>query len=433
MRILIFGGAGTSVELGIPAMRGMVVGLREYIEERHIAPALAAKLATLLQDPTYDMEHLIEQLDHISAAADAYAEWGPTPAMALEGLRVFRQEAEWFVNHVCERVQATDATLMWGATLDALARHHAVIATTNYDRAIEMAAARRDVEIYDGFADFGDDEWTPWEGFGGQHDRKLLKVHGSTDWYLSAEGDDVWKLRHPMPLFGRVTMQIDAPNPLKLRSAAILPSREKKMNLHPYPDLAYEFRRAVEEAELAFFIGTSLRDPDMRNLCRRSAQRIPTFVVGRSVQTLDGTNVLIIRQTASKFLAATLPTALLSSDPTGFLSSQAGEQKPDDGILDHLAVATDRAQEHGSRCDAIERLADASVSLPAATIRPLLEDDHTEVRTFALALVTSSGDSAALLGDAKSIAERTRDSTFREELEILEGILRGGSTAALIS
>jgi hypothetical protein len=424
VKVLVFGGAGTSVELGVPAMRGMVVRLSEYFEERQLAPALAAKLTEFLKDPNYDMEQLIEQLDHMTAATDAYARWGTTPIAAIEGLGVFRQEAEWFVNHICERVEAANAVLMWGATLDALTGYHAVIATTNYDRAIEIAAARRNVKLYDGFANFGEDEWTRWEGFGGQHEKKLLKVHGSTDWYHSAEGDDVWKLRHAMPLFGRVTMQVDAPNPLKLRSAAILPSREKKMNLHPYPELSSEFRHAVEEAELAIFIGTSLRDPDMRNLCRKSARRIPTFVVSRSVQTPAETDGHPIRQTASKFLAATLPTALLSSDADGFLRAQAGEGKPDSGILDHLAAATDASREYRHRCDAIEKLADASVSLPAATILPLLQDNQSEVRTFALAPVTSCGDNSVLLAEAKTIAERTNDTVFRQELEILENLLR---------
>jgi hypothetical protein len=407
-------------------MRDMVVRLSEHLQERHLAPALAAKLIEFLKDPQYDIEQLIEQLDHMTAATGAFAQWGTTPTASLDGLSVLRQEAEWFVNHVCERIEAGNAVHMWGPTLDALTGHHAVIATTNYDRAIEIAAARKNVNLYDGFADFGDDEWTAWRGLDGEHDNKLLKVHGSTDWYHSAEGNDVWKLRHPMPLFGRVTMQVDAPNPLKLRSAAILPSREKKMNLHPYPDLAFEFRRGIDDAEVAVFIGTSLRDPDMRNRYLRSAHRVPTFVVGRSVQTLAGTDSLPIRQTASKFLAATFPTALLSSDPISFLRKQAGELRPDDGILDHLATAADTGADYRSRCDAIERLAAAFVSLPAATIRPLIEDEHTEVRTFALALVTSCGDSSTLLAEATAIADRTNDTVFRQELEILEKVLRDG-------
>ena len=60
MKILVFAGAGTSVELGVPAMRAMVVRLSEHLKERQLAPALSAKLSEFLQDPVYDMEQLIE-------------------------------------------------------------------------------------------------------------------------------------------------------------------------------------------------------------------------------------------------------------------------------------------------------------------------------------------------------------------------------------
>jgi hypothetical protein len=147
--------------------------------------------------------------------------------------------------------------------------------------------------------------------------------------------------------------------------------------------------------------------------------------VGRSIQTPAGTDGLLVRQTASKFLAATLPTALLSSDPVGFVRAQAGTHKSDDGILGLLAVATDSDRECGTRCDAIEDLADASVSLPASTIRPLLEDEHSEVRTFALALVALCNDNTPLLAEAKTIADSNNDVAFRQELAILEGTVRG--------
>ena len=46
------------------------------------------------------------------------------------------------------------------------------------------------------------------------------------------------------------------------------------------------------------------------------------------------------------------------------------------------------------------------------------------MRTFALALVASCGDNSTLLAEAKTIAERINDTTFRQELEILENGLR---------
>jgi hypothetical protein len=420
VNILLFAGAGASVELGVPAMRSMVIRLGEHYAERRLSPELLGKLAELVKDPKYDMESLIEELDHMTSAGEAFTQWGAGSSTApVEELRVFRQEAEWFVNHMCERVEAERASLMWGPTLSALPGHEVVIATTNYDRAVEIAGNRVDVPLFDGFADFAHDEWTTWRGFESTSGTVLLKVHGSTDWYHVAEGDDVVKLRHPMALFGRVTMQVDTPHPLRLRSAAILPSREKKINLPPYPDLAYEFRKAIDKAEVAMFVGTSLRDPDMRGLYKKAAQRIPTFLVGPGAIRL-GEKDVPIHQTASKFLAATLPTALRSANPIEFLISEATAQVPDAGILDNLVTATNAAGIIRNRCDAIERLADASVALPAETIRSLLQDSNSEIRTFALALIGGCGTPDTLLEEARLISLNGEDTQFSEEVALLE-------------
>ena len=59
----------------------------------------------------------------------------------------------------------------------------------------------------DGFGDFEDREWSSWQGFGVRNEAtKLLKVHGST-WYHANEDNRVVKLRHAMPLYGRVNIQ----------------------------------------------------------------------------------------------------------------------------------------------------------------------------------------------------------------------------------
>jgi hypothetical protein len=113
VNILIFAGAGTSVELGVPAMRDMALRLAEHLLERRLVPELVSKFTELLRNAGYDIEDLIEELDHMTSAIDANAKWG-NAAAALTGLRVLRQEAEWFVNHVCERVEAESAALLWG-------------------------------------------------------------------------------------------------------------------------------------------------------------------------------------------------------------------------------------------------------------------------------------------------------------------------------
>ena len=62
-------------------------------------------------------------------------------------------------------------------------------------------------------------------------------------------------------------------------AALTLSAREKKVTSPPYPDLAFQFRKAVEEADFAVFVGSSLRDPDLLDLARHAAARMPTLVV----------------------------------------------------------------------------------------------------------------------------------------------------------
>ncbi len=96
---------------------------------------------------------------------------------------------------------------------------------------------------------FGPGEWGHWRGFDASPAGalRLLKVHGSTDWYRVVDSEDVVKLRHPMPLFGGVHLHLpgDA-GPLSLGSALVLPSREKLKNLPPFPTLSHELYQAAQ-------------------------------------------------------------------------------------------------------------------------------------------------------------------------------------------
>lgn len=417
MRVALFTGAGASSELGVPAMRAMVTQLRDHLAERRLAPEIVGQLEKRLKDPAYDMESMIDALDTLVAGQAAMADWGAPGEVKMPGASIVRQEAEWFVNHVCERLSAPRSVAMWTPTLRALGKHEHAIATTNYDRAVEIAAARSDLAYYDGFASFGADEWTEWQGFNGQT-TQLLKLHGSTDWYHAEGADGVWKLRHAMPLFGRVSMQIEIPRVVKLRAAAVLPSREKKKNTPPYPELMYRFRQALEQSELAIFVGTSLRDPDMRELFRKAAAKVPTFLVGRNASLGADKNGTVIRQTASKFLIATLPAALEADSPVEVLKA-ASTDAADAGILDLVVTATEADNKPGDRCDAIERLLAYRVRLPFDVTAGLLKDTNVGVRTYALSLVVDSPRRTELIELAR---QQSGDASFKEELALLEAL-----------
>ena len=99
--------------------------------------------------------------------------------------------------------------------------------TTNYDRAIESTCEVENIAYDDGFASFDEKEYARWAGIGSSSPVKLLKIHGSTDWYQGVNGE-TYKLRHPMPLYGE--LRVSARNGVlpELASAMVLPTKEKR-------------------------------------------------------------------------------------------------------------------------------------------------------------------------------------------------------------
>ena len=63
MKVLLFTGAGASVELGVPAMRPMVQDLHNHLRGQGIAEEVFGRFDARLNDVDYDVEKLIESID----------------------------------------------------------------------------------------------------------------------------------------------------------------------------------------------------------------------------------------------------------------------------------------------------------------------------------------------------------------------------------
>lgn len=425
MKILVFTGAGGSFELGIPTMRYMVEMFRDHLEERDLSPEFLEELGERLEAEDYDMEHLVDDLDLLAEAGEVQEKWGGSSEHGLEeDISVVRPEAEWFIQHVCERVEIQEATTLWRSVLRHRSDHDFVFATTNYDRAIELAASQQSIEIQDGFPRFGENEGVTWKGFDDEEGLKLLKLHGSTNWYFSEENDTVWKLRHPMPLFGEITLQVQEQGEVDLQNAAVLPSREKRIRRPPYPELNSEFQQQPVTADIAIFIGSSLRDPNIRSVYDACVDNCATFLVnpsGEYIPQVDTEDASIIQQSASGFLISTLPTALNQEDEeiVKYLQSQT-EQHLTEGILQDVMIATDSDASQQQRLDAIDRLSSLQVSLEKEEIRPLLESEDPAVKKYALGLIQESPDYSELYELAEEIASNNPNSEFADEFNLLE-------------
>ena len=311
---------------------------------------------------------------------------------------------------------------MWGPVLRKVKDHEFTFITTNYDRAIELAANVEGVLLADGFDSFTGGEIAPWVGFNTLDGRSLLvKLHGSTDWYTERKSGDPLKLRHPMPLFGRGTLRLS--NGTDLGSALVLPSREKLLTRAPYPRLSQAFLNAADRCEAAVFIGSSLRDPHIHDAAVQIASKRPVFVINPSGNSLGVSHAQPIAQDASEFLISTLPTALHNPDPVSVLSCvQTSLKRSKLSIIALLQVATDSRASTDQRCEAIERLDNQSVILDDYLIQRLLSEDDGIVARYALGLIPISPDRNTLLTAALNSAHAA-EPAFAEELTLLKQMM----------
>ncbi len=425
MKLLLFTGAGTSAELGVPAMRSMAEQFKNHLYDIKLPQEILQKVEQFLDVQSNDMEHMIDLIDRVEGGSRARSELGETVIdEEIMPYKVIRQEAEWFVQHSCEQVKANAAVTMWTPTLRAASNMDLTIASTNYDRAIEISSSRLRLELFDGFENFEGKEIVPWKGFNNNDNNqlRLLKLHGSTDWY---HGPDlqVYKLRHPMPLYGRLGIVSESLPDVTFKSALVLPSREKKVTQPPFPDIGAEFRKFAEKAEIAIFIGTSLRDPHIRDVCAKCANQIPTFVVSRSKNFPDNLlpeNVVLINQNSGQFLISTLPKFLKDQDVESLklLGNSTNSAIPT--VLKWLMSALDENAHSRERCKAIEKLAAEQISLQEVEIKALLQSSNQDVSIFGLGLLQASQDKDKLLEFAKTLHKSAHNEEFKSELLLLE-------------
>ena len=413
MKVMILAGAGTSVELGVPAMVGMAKEFIDHSKQWQVEPELVKKII----GDTLDIEYLIDGLDKICSAVFSLEAIGQNTE-ELRRVHKIRSEVEWFVQHAAERIVPKEAELMWGGILRSSSTHSLSLITTNYDRAIELAANAVNVELNDGYNKFEDGELSRWNGFGNAGSKVVLaKLHGSTDWYEETATKSPIKLRHPMPLFGNTRLQIDGEQ--ELGSALVLPSREKLLTHAPYPRLNQIFLNSADGCDIAIFIGTSLRDNHLRDAAISTAKRVPVFLVAPGEFDMALENIVHVKQCASTFLISTLPNALASPSIETYLTDKSASLLENQGIFQTLISALNTNLSVHFRCQALEELEDLQVAPNIGVLESLLEDENAQVARYALGLLAHSPHCEMLRNKAKASVHKVDDS-FLQDLKLLE-------------
>jgi len=412
MKVLLFAGAGTSMELGVPGMAGMAEEFLDHTRQWQVEPGLVHRI----MGEQLDIEYLIEALDQICTARSSLEAIGQDTVLH-ERVDKIRAEVEWFVQHAAERVVTNDARLMWGSVLRAVSSLDLTLVTTNYDRAIELAANAGKVRIDDGFGPFGEGETALWVGFSQDGVRPpLVKLHGSTDWYAAGELANPTKLRHPMPLFGRAALRLAGGQ--ELGSALVLPSREKLLTHDPYPRLSQTFLNAADRCDVAIFVGSSLRDHHIRGAAQTTARRVPVFVVNPAGETYGLERVWPIKQCASTFLIATLPNALVAPAPIEALKSVSPRTSDDGGLLLAVRGALDADASADLRCRALEKLDEIEATLDPFLLRKLVADRDSRVARYSLGLISLSAARDTLIAEAET-TPHAQEPAFHTDLLLL--------------
>ena len=422
MRVLLFTGAGSSVELGIPAMRSMVEDLDRHLQSQEFTDDVYGHFRRLIEDTNSDLEDLIATIENLERGELSRKTIGmKTDSSLLATVRAMRWETEWFVQQSCEGIRERSACALWGAMLRRTQTHRLCIATTNYDRSLEVACQRSGVRLDDGFTPFEGKEYAEWRGFDEDSAIKLLKIHGSTDWYHGVE-NDVYKLKHSLPIFGDLSVSVQSGDVPSLSSAMILPTREKIINRPPYPDLVTEFRTSARGADVAVFVGTSLRDPDIHDVFVQCANRIPTYLIDVSISNtslLELDNVIFVQQSASQFLVSTFPRMLDHMRNGVEPKMEIQHSARVSSILKGIETLESNDGRTEDICKTIEELADHEISVDIDVIRPLINHDDTIVRRYVLSLIPYSLDWRPAVDLAKENVSRGDDPAFSEEFSLL--------------
>lgn len=416
MNVMILAGAGTSVELGVPAMAGMAREFIDHSKQWDVEPELVQKII----GDTLDIEFLIDGLDKICSATASLEGIGQNTDQ-VSRVHKIRAEVEWFVQHAAERIVPKEAELMWGGVLLSSSAHKLSLITTNYDRAIELAANAVNVSLNDGYNQFEEGELSRWKGFGDGGDQVMLaKLHGSTDWYEEHETKSAIKLRHPMALFGNTRLQIAGEQ--ELASALVLPSREKLLTHTPYPRLSQIFLNSADNCDLAIFIGTSLRDDHLRDAALITAKRVPVFLVTPEEMNFELENIVHVKQCASTFLISTLPNALASDNIASYITSKSETILDDQGIFQALISSLNTSLNPQLRCQALDKIEDFEVAPNLWILENLLRDKNSQIARYALGLLTHSPHGTTLRNMAKTSVHKA-DNSFLQDVALLEQMI----------
>lgn len=308
-------GAGASYPFGIPMMRELYTGFAGYIAAKR--PHCSAMMEQIAggSGSTLDLEGIIAQLDKIRAVREGLEVLGRvTEQDLLEDLETadeLRGYLDAYLIEVCERFLRPKVENKLSRLVEFCDGHGAYVFSTNYDRLIETACDAVSVSCIDGFEQNSNRPESAW--LGALHQGKgvrLLKLHGSVNWYREELTGKIFRLEKGYSLPSheyRLTHGDRA-----LRPLMIIPTLEKVVLQNPYATLLTEFSDALRETEILVVIGSSMRDEHIRNTIGARSNGLEIILVNPQLDSYssvfgDGTSVHLLPIGMEEFIDVGLP------------------------------------------------------------------------------------------------------------------------------
>ncbi len=272
--VIFLTGAGFSVSIGIPAMRGIY---RAFLKKAKSGITPNEKKTCRFFTEELGVE---EDLEEFLLAANAIAEFNSScmasfveEAMSGQrrGLRIrnyrtslsqntakvvaIRSRILNFMSKTCFEFSREKACDTFGGLVKAVSEKGYPIYTTNYDFALEHVAQESYIEVQDNFVQRGQRHlWNPDIHFPLGNALTLVKLHGSVAWY--ADEDGIIEKLYASANINPAGKHIDR--------LVIFPTRFKDIYAQHFFALYSHFLSALSAARVLIVIGHSLRDDYLR-------------------------------------------------------------------------------------------------------------------------------------------------------------------------
>lgn len=278
-KLVIIIGAGASVPMGIPAMKGFtkefekhcdeVLSLVDATENIKYNLRYLKKVANL--GSHWDLEELLLRIRELknaenSAITKLYRKFSfrgkskprekfnQTISDIAEDYSELERELLKFIREKCIRPDIEKGVEIYSNLFKLCKNSNLEIFTTNYDPIIENVCDKLNISYADGFMPKGNTgyfTWTP-ESLNGRK-LNLFKLHGSITWYKDSNGRII---KFPIDISDRRDVQ----------SVIIYPTEYKELFNPPFNRLYFEFSKSIFNSTNCLAIGHSFRDPYMREL-----------------------------------------------------------------------------------------------------------------------------------------------------------------------